>query len=36
MRKFLNKYETEIVIGFACLCAVILQATVVCALYPNL
>jgi hypothetical protein len=32
MRKFLNQYETDIVIGFACLCAVVLEATVVIAL----
>jgi hypothetical protein len=32
MRKFLNQYETEIVIGFVSLCAVVLEATVVIAL----
>ena len=36
MRKFFETHQTDIVIAFACLCAVILQATVVCALYPNL
>ena len=36
MRKFFKTHETDIVIGFVCLCAVILQLTVVFTLYPNL
>jgi len=36
MRKFINQYETEIVIAFVCLCGAVLEATVVLTLYPNL
>lgn len=34
MRKFLNKYELELLIGFVCLCGVVLEAVVVLTLYP--
>lgn len=36
MRKFINQYETEIVIAAACFWAVVLELTVVLSLYPNL